>query len=114
MSRVVRKRGYCLCENKDADQLCTNRTVDQHLCFRYTDRTVPLLPKSEILIVLPSSAAAQVDLCRTWSEYPKTGFLATQLSHDSDPRDIHLCLFVNDMFLSCLTSVMKHTCLSCL
>ena len=44
------KTGYCfcICENKDADQLCGNREADQRLCFRYSDSTFPLLPKSEI------------------------------------------------------------------
>ena len=48
MSRVVRKPAFCICENKDADQLRGNREADQRLCFRYTDSTIPLLPKSEI------------------------------------------------------------------
>ena len=48
MSRVVRKPDFCICENKDADQLRGNREADQRLCFRYTDSTIPLLPKSEI------------------------------------------------------------------
>ena len=47
-SRVVRKPAFCICENKDADQLRGYREADQRLCFRYTDRTIPLLPKSEI------------------------------------------------------------------
>ena len=37
MSRVVRKPGFCICENKDADQLRGNREADQRLCFRYTE-----------------------------------------------------------------------------
>ena len=44
MSHVVRKPAFCICENKDADQLCGNR-ADQRLCFRYTDSTIPLLSK---------------------------------------------------------------------
>ena len=48
MSLVMRKPGFCTCENKDADQLCGDRTADQRLCFRYMDSTIPLLPKSEI------------------------------------------------------------------
>ena len=47
-SRDVRKPDFCICENKDADQLHGNREADQHLCFRYTDSTIPLLSKSEI------------------------------------------------------------------
>ena len=37
-----------LCENKDADQLRGNREADQRLCFRYIDSTIPLLSKSKI------------------------------------------------------------------
>ena len=48
MNRIVRKPGFCLCENKGADQLRGNREADQRLCFRYTDSTIPLLLKSEI------------------------------------------------------------------
>ena len=48
MSLVMRKPAFCICENKDADQLRGNREADQRLCFRYSDSTVPLLPISEI------------------------------------------------------------------
>ena len=48
MSRVVRKPEFCICENKDADQLRGNHEADQRLCFRYTDSTIPLLSKSKI------------------------------------------------------------------
>ena len=41
------KPTICICENKGADQLRGNREADQHLCFRYTYSTLPLL-KSEI------------------------------------------------------------------
>ena len=47
LSSVMRKLAFHICENKDADQLCGNRTADQCLCFRYTDSTIALLPKSE-------------------------------------------------------------------
>ena len=40
----MRKPAFCICENKDADQLRGNREADQRLCFRYTD----LLTKFEI------------------------------------------------------------------
>ena len=43
LSLVVRKLAFCICKNKDADQLCDDREADQRLCFRYTDSTIPLL-----------------------------------------------------------------------
>ena len=51
MSLVVRKPAFCICENKDADQLRGDREADQRLCFRNTDSTIPLLLKSEISIL---------------------------------------------------------------
>ena len=80
----MRKPAFCICENKDADQLRGNREADQRLCFRYTDSTESLLPKSEISSLYPFSVAIQPDLCRTWSEIPKTGFLTTRLKLSSN------------------------------
>ena len=48
MSRVMRKPTFCICENKDADQLRGNHEADQRLCFRYINSIIPLLSKSEI------------------------------------------------------------------
>ena len=48
LSPVMRKPDFCICENKDADQLRGNREADQRLCFRYTDSTIPLLSEFEI------------------------------------------------------------------
>ena len=48
MSSVVRKLAFCICENKDADQLRGNSEADQRLCFRYIDSTLPLLCKYKI------------------------------------------------------------------
>ena len=48
MSRVMRKPAFCICQNKNADQLRDDREADQRLCFCYTDSKIPLLPKSEI------------------------------------------------------------------
>ena len=75
----MRKQAFCICENKDTDQLRGNREADQHLCFRYTDTTIPLFSKSEISSFEPSSVTAQPGLCPTRSETPKTGFLTTRL-----------------------------------
>ena len=80
MSRIVRKRDYCLCENKGADQLRGNREADQRLCFRYSDSTIPLLPICKISSFKPASVAAQTGLCQTRSETPKTRFLTARLN----------------------------------
>ena len=79
LGRVMRRPAFCVCKNKDADQLRGNREADQRFCFRYTDSTIPLLPKSKFSSLYPFSVAAQPGLCQTWSETPKTGFLTTRL-----------------------------------
>ena len=40
----MRKPDFCICGNKDADQLRGNGEADQRLCFRYIDSTILLLP----------------------------------------------------------------------
>ena len=39
---------FCKWGNKGADQLCGNHAADQCLCFRFIDRTILLLRKSEM------------------------------------------------------------------
>ena len=43
----MRKPAFCICINKDADQLRGNHEADQRLCFHYTDSTIPLFSKYE-------------------------------------------------------------------
>ena len=64
----MRKPTICICENKGADQLRSNREADQHLCFRYSESTIPLLLKSEISSFLLSFVPVQPGLCQTWSK----------------------------------------------
>ena len=45
LSHVMKKPAFCICENKDADQLHGKRAPDQRLCFRSIERTIPLLSK---------------------------------------------------------------------
>ena len=75
----MRKPAFCICEKKDLDQLRSNCAADQRLCFRYTDTTMPLVPKSKISSLKLFSVAVQPGMCRTWSETQKTGFLITRL-----------------------------------
>ena len=88
LSHLMRKPTICLGKNKGADQLCSNCEVDQRLCFRYSDSTVPLLLKSEISSLQPSSVLVQLGLCRTCSEttllvFPRGGsnFQRTNLTY---------------------------------
>ena len=45
---LVRKPTICICESKDADQLCSNCEADQRLCFCYTDSIILQLAKFKI------------------------------------------------------------------
>ena len=48
MNGCTRKPTTCICENKDAGQLCSNCIADQCICFCYLDNTIPLFLKSDI------------------------------------------------------------------
>ena len=73
----MRKPAFCICENKGAEQLLSNREADQRLCFRYihVDSTIPLLAKSEISSL---SVIAQPGMCGDLVGNPKDRF-----SHDA-------------------------------
>ena len=53
---------------KQADQLRSNCKADKGFCFRYTDRTIPLLSKSKISSLLQSTVLVQLGLCQTCLE----------------------------------------------
>ena len=89
MSRRMGKPTICIGENKGADQLRSNCEADQHLCFRYTDGTIPLLSKSKISSLYPSSVLVQLSLCRTWSE-PKLLVLSRTGSNEILGMEIFL------------------------
>ena len=38
----MRKPAFCICKNKDADQLRSDCAADQRLCIRYIYSTIPL------------------------------------------------------------------------
>ena len=67
LSCIVRKSSFCKCKNKDADQLCGNHAADLRLCFRNRDKTIHILPQSEISSLESSSVVLQPSLCQIWS-----------------------------------------------
>ena len=40
------KPAFCICENKNADQLRSNCAADQRLCFSYTDSAMWVNPSN--------------------------------------------------------------------
>ena len=75
----MRKPRIYISQNKVADQLCSNCTADQCLCFRCTDSRLRLLLKSEISSFLSASVTVQAGLCLTWSETQIVGVLTHRL-----------------------------------
>ena len=77
MSCAVRKPAFCICVNKDADQL-RGHDADQRLCFRCTD-------SKSLYFLNPKFQATsffvdvQPRLCGTRLKKPNTGFLTTRL-----------------------------------
>ena len=65
----MRKTAFCICENKDADQLRGNREADQRLCFRCIDSTIPLLPIKYKNSSFKSSENIQKKECGPNTEY---------------------------------------------
>ena len=70
----MRKTTFCICVNKDAEQLRDNCEADQRLWFCYLHSTIHLLSKFELSSPYQISVHVDVqpDLCRTRSE---TGML---------------------------------------
>ena len=77
MSHLMRKPAFCICENKGADQLHSNHTADQRLCFHYIASTINLLPKSKIssLAIFCGSSA--------WFMSDQVGYPEDRFSHDT-------------------------------
>ena len=75
----MRSPAFYICENRDADQLCSICAADQRLFFRYKDSTIPLLSKSKFQ-ASSLSVFVQPGLSQTWLKTPKTGFLVMRLN----------------------------------
>ena len=82
MSRVVRKPAFCICKNKDADQLHVNSEADQCLCFRYKDSTLPLLPKYENFKPLVILCGCTAWFVTDQLENQNVSFLVTRLIYN--------------------------------
>ena len=60
----MRKPVFCICKNKDADQVGGALAAEQRICFHYIDSIIPLLTESEISSFYPFSVAVQPSLCQ--------------------------------------------------
>ena len=67
--------------NKGTDQPAHPRCLISAFVVRYLDSIIPLVSISEISSLYIASVAAQVRLCLTWLQTPKTGFLVTGLKY---------------------------------
>ena len=73
----MRKPDFCICENKDADQLHSNREADQRLCFRYIDSTIPLFPQ-----ICNFKPLAIFIACTAWFVWDLVGNPEDRFSHN--------------------------------
>ena len=89
----MRKPAFCICKNKDADQLRGYREADQRLCFGYTDTTIPLLSKSENFKLLAILCG-----CTAWFVLDLVGNPQDRFSHD-EAHMIHTGFVHNEAFV---------------
>ena len=75
--------------NKGADQPAHLRSLISTFAVRCLDSIIPLVSISEISSRYLASVAEQAGLSLTWSEIPKTDFLATRLNKFSDHVQQH-------------------------
>ena len=74
----MRKPAFCICKNKDADQLPGNREADQRLCFHYIDGTIPLLP----IYIRNFKPLTILCGCTAWFVWGLVGNLEDWFSHN--------------------------------
>ena len=100
----MRKPAFCICENKDADQLRGNREADQRPCFRYIDST------SQVRNFKPLATFCG---CTAWFVWDLVGnpedqfshneahliFIGEKISFNYTPRK--LCLWEGILFSRC-------------
>ena len=67
--------------NKGADQPAHPRSLIGAFVVRCLDSIIPLVSISEISSIYLASVAEQAGLSLSWSQTPKTGFLATRLKY---------------------------------
>ena len=85
MSLVVRKPAFIICEQRRRSAWHP-RSLISAFVVRCLDSIISLVYISHISRLQLASVAEQAGLCLTWSETPKTGFLATRLIYASKWR----------------------------
>ena len=81
----MRKPAFCICENKDADQIRGSRDADERLCFRYMGSTIPLLPKSEISSLISHLLWLYSPVCVIPGRKPRKPVFSQRGSSGIDP-----------------------------
>ena len=96
MSRCTRKPTICICENKDADQLCsTCRLIS---AFVFAPWIVQYL---FYLYHKLYSVTVQSGLCQTWSETQIIGFLTHRLKSFPNEQEYMSCLMEKTTICIC-------------
>ena len=98
MSRIIRKPAF---------RICTNKGADQRPCFRYIDKTIPLLPESNKIKPL-----AIICDCIVRFVSDLVGNSADKFSHDAARvySDINECGGLNDCQQLCINTLGGYRC----
>ena len=96
----MRKLAFCICENKDADQIRGKCKADQRLCFPYTESTIPLLPVEPLAILYG---------CTAWFVWDLVGNPKDQFSHNEAHmgNSLQLQTLFLTLFNLCNLSIIK-------
>ena len=92
----MRKQDFSLCKNKDADQLCSNCTADQCLCFRHSDTVQflfylnPEFQASSFLLSLYSAVCVRLGRKPRKLVFLRRGSSSLRLGHSEDFSQSHI------------------------
>ena len=82
------KSAFALANNRGTDQPVHPHSLISAFVVHCLDSIISLVFISEISGLYLASLAAQAGLCLTWTQTPKTDFLITRLSYESEKSKI--------------------------
>ena len=106
----MRKPNFCLCKIKT--QISYAATVQMISTFSFATQTAQFVHFLNLKFqasILFFFETVQVGLCQTWSETPKTGFLASQLRFPYNTKHLLFTLQTRDDFLGLVEIPLSHT-----
>ena len=118
LSRRMGKTTNCICETKGADQLCSNCTADQRLCFRYTEVPClyflnPKFPVSSHLLCLYSPVCVRPGWNPNgWFSHAQAHLLSLQILKPGGLESFQVVLKAQIVYKNALTCAVQqaHAC----